>query len=592
IFNRFALSSLFPALLVLLTGCAHKIKLPGDAADLSGGSLSLIHFNDGSSRLLNAGVGMEDYGGVARFATVVAKLKRKSAAAKSPLEALITVSAGNDFRAGQIFNVSLRKGIPFYDATALDIIGVDAILIADHAFDMGPDVFAKYIAGFSRTHPVFLSANLNFNGEPSLRLLSKDGTILPSTIIERGGFKFGLIGITPTDIAETSSPRRVTVNDDLAAEVQTRVNDFLEIGVKRIIVIANFDSLKKTRSFIRRISGIDLLVLGAASAWKKPCLSGYLSRSSQRFPSYPIYALDSIGRNVVLVGTPGEYCFAGRIKVYFDSDGEVATLDPSSGISKVVGDGAPNSVAPDPVVNRSVVIPLARALSTTSRSLGVSNVPLDGALNHISTRETNLGDFAADAVLWRSTALSKSYGVSLPTVVLLKSNLFKSGLPKGNISDADVFAAFSSCDSLSILEGASPADLKLLLEGMLASSGVSESGNGAFPQVAGMRFVFNPTRASGSRVKSIRLDTGDAIVLNYKVLPFAPKVNFATVGSPALEKWGIDWKSKRICNLGELPQNAVIAYLSGSAKSGALNGVISSDKYPITGLRRIMITRE
>jgi hypothetical protein len=114
----------------------------------------------------------------------------------------------------------------------------------------------------------------------------------------------------------------------------------------------------------------------------------------------------------------------------------------------------------------------------------------------------------------------------------------------------------------------------------------------AFPQIAGMRIVFNPTRSAGNRVKKVRLDTGDAIVLNYKIVPYAPKVNIAAVGCFSSLEGLRALDSLKSVNVGELLQNAVIRYLSESEKNGALNGTVSARKYPIAGLNRIMITRE
>ena len=590
-FSRSGIHLILLSLIWWIAGCARSIQLPGDSTDFSGGSLSLIHFNDGASRILNAGVTMEDYGGVARFATVVANLKKKSSASETPSHTLITISAGNDFQPGQIFNVSIRNGVPFFDSTALDLIGVDTILLAGHAFDMGPDILAQYIAGFNRTHPVFLSANLDFSREPSLRSLSDDRVIRPSTIIERGGFKFGLIGITSPSIAKHSSPRRLLIDDDLPAIIHKQVNTLLKMNVDRVILIANFNSLENARRLIRKTSGIDIVIAGSIDK-KKHHLRYYLSESYKHLPPYPIFIQDSTGRNVVLAGTPGDFCFVGHIKVYFDSNGEIAALAPNSGISKVVGDGMPNAVPPDKEINRAIVIPLAKALSTTSRSIATSQVLLDGDPSHVATRETNFGDLAADAVLWRSTILSKHYDTALPTLSLLKSSLFKSQLLKGAISDADIFTSISSRDSLAIIEGVSPTGLKLLIENMLRRYGSKDAAVSSFPQISGMSLVFNPTRPPGSRVKSIRLNTGDAVVLNYKVLPYAPKVNIATVGSLPTEKNILSSNSTKRINIGELPQNAVTAYLSASVKNKGLNGCVSSKTYPPTGLGRIMITRE
>jgi len=385
----------------------------------------------------------------------------------------------------------------------------------------------------------------------------------------------------------------VNVNDSLPSILQKSVDSFFDIGVKRIIVLSNLESLKEERKLIEQTTGVDILVMGRAHESKHLC--DVLSIAHSPILDYPLFTKDANGRNVLLASTPGAYCFVGYLKVYFDSDGEIAALAPETRLLGVFGDGASDAFPPDPSVNSNVVIPLAKALSTSSQPVALSKVLLDGLPEHVANRETNLGDLAADAVLWRSAILSDSYGTALPTISLLESDFFNSNLPACSISDADVFAAFKSCKSLSIIEGVSPSLLKLLLERMFdQSKNIAENNKRlvAFPQISGMRIVFNPTRSPGNRVKKVRLDTGDAIVLNYKIVPYAPKVNIAAVGCFSSLEGLRDFRSLKSVNIGELLQNAVIKYLSDSEKNGALNGRVTAAKYPIAGLNRIMITRE
>jgi hypothetical protein len=99
--------------------------------------LTLLHNNDGESQLLNAGDGVEEFWGVARFATVVRHLKKEAIKGPrqrwlsrfGPNRGVVLVSSGDNFLAGAEFNASLQKGIPFSDAMALDLIGYNAIAI-------------------------------------------------------------------------------------------------------------------------------------------------------------------------------------------------------------------------------------------------------------------------------------------------------------------------------------------------------------------------------------------------------------------------------------------------------------------------------
>ena len=112
--------------------------------------------------MINAGRGLEDFGGAARFAALVAKLRQE---AQDSGSGVLVLSAGDNFRAGPEFSASLaRRSAPFYDIIALDLIGYDAIVIGNHEFDFGPDVLADAIRGSSAQAP-FLSANLDFSGD-------------------------------------------------------------------------------------------------------------------------------------------------------------------------------------------------------------------------------------------------------------------------------------------------------------------------------------------------------------------------------------------------------------------------------------------
>ncbi|MGH7589497.1 MAG: hypothetical protein ACRELU_12995 [Gemmatimonadota bacterium] len=102
--------------------------------------LTLLHNNDGESQLIDAGSGREDFGGLARFATLVDELRdagdeapanrgRLTASQGAVPAIAILVSSGDNYLAGPEFGLSLEMGIPFFDAVGLDLIGYDALAI-------------------------------------------------------------------------------------------------------------------------------------------------------------------------------------------------------------------------------------------------------------------------------------------------------------------------------------------------------------------------------------------------------------------------------------------------------------------------------
>lgn len=128
-------------------------------ADLT---VTILHNNDGESQLLNAGSGLEEYGGAARFVTLVNQIKGQSI---NP----IMLSSGDNFLAGPEFAASMNDGV-YYDAEVLNAIGYNAIVIGNHDFDFGPDVLADFIGAVDSSIP-YLSANLDFSGEANLDAL-------------------------------------------------------------------------------------------------------------------------------------------------------------------------------------------------------------------------------------------------------------------------------------------------------------------------------------------------------------------------------------------------------------------------------------
>jgi len=587
-------------LLPFFCGCIHEIILPGNQDDPDSFELTLIHFNDGESNLINAGAGKEDFGGISRFATVIDNI-RKNADADVTDSACITLSAGDNFLVGPVFNLSIKKGIPYYDAMALDIIGVDAIDLGNHDFDMGPDVLARFIGSFRYTKPVFLSANLDFSQEPTLASLKNAGRIAKSTIIERGRNRFGVIGLTTPDIRAISSPGNVIVHNDLKQIIQDEVDTLTGYGINKIILVSHLQDINNEIKLIKKTRGIDIVVAGGGGellANKNDLLiSSDLDLKENLSGEYPLYIPNVDKKLVPLVTTSGKYCYVGCLKTRFDSNGEICAVSPQSAPVRVAGGIYPDAVQPNKQIRQEIVIPIAKALSTSSDIIASSRVKLDGERIQVRSRETNLGDLMADAVFWQAGNYAARYKTHKPTVAMLNGGSIRSSINKGKISEADIYMACPFNNFITIIEDVSARDLKKVLESALAELRADTSRNtisdsGRFPQLSNLYIVFNPTRPPGKRVKEVRLQTGDVIVQNYKIVKYAPSVDVATSGF--LARGGDYWdfgKNRRV-NIGIAVPNAIASFLTASNKKGGLNKIIFEKQYPPAGLKRILITRE
>lgn len=256
-------------------------------------TLTVLHNNDAESQLIDAGTGLEDFGGAARATTLVDNLKAAATRGPGPggKRGVVMLSSGDNFLAGPEFNASLEKGPPFYDAIAMEHIGYDAVAIGNHEFDFGPDVLADFIGSFSDGTP-FLSANLDVSGEPALAALEAEGRIAESVVIRERGERIGIIGATTPRLPSISSPRNVVVHEDAAGEVQEEVDELEAQGVGIIILISHLQSIQEDLDLAPMLSGVDIMIAGGGDELLANPGDLLVPDGTPVFGPYPLFATD------------------------------------------------------------------------------------------------------------------------------------------------------------------------------------------------------------------------------------------------------------------------------------------------------------
>jgi len=585
-------------LLLFIGGCKHDVIFPGDKTDSNCIELTLIHFNDGESHILNAGAGKESFGGVARLATVIQNI-RKSVDADVVGTSVMTLSTGNNFLPGVVFDLSLKKGLPYYDAIALDIIGIDAISLGSHDFDLGPNVLANFIGSFHYSKPVFLAANLNFSDEAKLKSLKSAGYIAKSTIVERGKNRFGIIGVVTPRLKAISSPGNIRVDKNLVSVVQNQAKLLEQYGINKIILLSNLGDLRDNIELVKSTSHIDIVVAGGdvLLANEGDLLLPSDSNINKVDGPYPLYIKNKKDKITPIVTTTGNYCYVGLLKVVFDSLGELVSVSKESKPIRVVGEGYPDSVAPNAEISRSVIIPIAKKLSTMSDLVGLSQVFLDGEREHIRSHSTNLGNLVADALLLAAQKKSSKYNANFPTIALLNGGAIKGSIKKGKIFETDIYGISNFKSIITIVERLSPKQLKALLESSLSKLRTDRSAKSiedasSFPQLSNFSIIYNPTRLPGKRVKELKLDSGDVIVQNYRLVKYAPSVDIATIDCLSRGGDGWDFSDCKKINIGVSLPNAIKSFITTSVSKGGLNKIVLKKRYLKNGKNRILVTRE
>jgi 5'-nucleotidase / UDP-sugar diphosphatase len=167
-------------------------------------TFTILHTNDLHSSFIGMGPST-DYtpfalgddttrGGWARLAGAIAR-RRKARNAQGPV---LTLDAG-DYSMGTAFGAATRE--TGGELRLLAHMGFDATTFGNHEFDLGPDGLARSIGVAAKAGriPVVLPSNTDFTASDprlgGLQRLLKAGVVRRHAVVERGGLRFGLIGL-------------------------------------------------------------------------------------------------------------------------------------------------------------------------------------------------------------------------------------------------------------------------------------------------------------------------------------------------------------------------------------------------------------
>jgi 2',3'-cyclic-nucleotide 2'-phosphodiesterase (5'-nucleotidase family) len=556
--------------------------------------LTIAHNNDGESQLIDAGTGLEDFGGVARFATVVKNLRAEARARRNG--AFVMVSSGDNFLAGPEFNASLEKGVPFYDSIALNRIGYDAMAIGNHEFDFGPDVLAQFIRGFDPDVP-FLSANLNVTDEPKLNRLRNRGRIAKSVVVRQGDLSIGIVGATTPNLPFISSPRDVKVGQNVANAVQRQVDRLERRGVSVIVLASHLQSVEEDLALAPMLSGVDVMIAGGGDELLADPDDLLIPGDEEIVAgSYPLLADDADGREVPIITTSGSYRYVGRLTVGFSAAGRVVRIDQDdSGPVRVSSTANPDGVEPAPFIQTNVVVPVQEAVAAAAANIvAVSEVDLNGLRDPgIRTQETNEGNLIADALFDAAEDLAPEFGTPVPDIAIQNGGGIRNDsiIPAGEISELDVFGMVPFANFVAIVPAIPATQLKEILENAVSRV---EFVDGRFAQVSGFEFTWNASGTAqvldadgnvttpGTRIVEVTLDDGTPIVAAGIVVPGAPAVDIATIDFSARGGDQYPFRGAEFTSLGVTYFQAVMDYLAED-----LAGVITAADYPEGGEGRI-----
>ncbi len=366
------------------------------------------------------------------MAQAVSLARALAAASETPS---VFLSAGDTFIPSP--ELSVAVGGENAVTRSNNFLGLAASALGNHEFDNGEAFLAERIR---ESRFPFLTCTLFFDKGP-LRDLTVDesqltptrswavlypGRILPRTTVcaggrlepERDGFRctgttVGVIGITTESlhlVSSVSANVRVPANfDELRHHVRRQADQFASQGIDIVVAVSHLQTVEKEIRLVEEgLVGVDVIISGGGeehlanrpsdlhddhAVW--PLCSG------ERESCYPIVRRARNGHTVLIASADGHLEYLGRLVMDFDDSGAIRDYDREKSRPFPIDHRRLEAagVAVDPVLAR-FEDDVTTMLAPLRRALGRTETFLNGERESARSRETNLGNFSADSMIF------------------------------------------------------------------------------------------------------------------------------------------------------------------------------------------------
>ena len=407
-------------------------------------TITFLHVNDVSEYESKRGIG-----GVAPLMTL---LERERAASPHTITTF----------GGDLFSPSLMSALTegAHMVEMMNAIGVDIAVAGNHEYDFGPEAAAR---NFAASAFPWLGTNV----------LDRDGRtadgLVASRIIERGGFRIGFFGLVTPETDILSSPGEDIVFAPILETARNAVAALEAEGAEVIVALTHLDLIDEWE-LADSVPGIHLILGG--------------------HDHLPI-AFRRSGTAILQAGHDAHYL--GIVDLHLEwverRGKKRLSVLPEWRLVTTAG------VVPDPDVQPLVDRQNAMLDEELNVVIGTTAVELDTRRSRVRSRETRFGNLVAEAMrrgVGAEIGLTNGGGIRGDRTYAVGAELTRK----------DVLAELPFGNTVVLME-LSGADLLAALE-----NGVSrvEDWAGRFPQIAGLRLVYDPGAPAGSRVVEVEVD--------------------------------------------------------------------------------------
>ncbi|MDO1581987.1 bifunctional metallophosphatase/5'-nucleotidase [Rhizobium oryzicola] len=441
--------------------------------------LNILHINDFHSRIesinkYDSTCSAEEesknqcFGGAARLKTAIDQL-RASLAGKN----VLTLNAGDNFQ-GSLFYTTYKGGA---ELEVMNAIKFDAMTLGNHEFDDGEKALAPFLEKVQ--FPV-VTANITLDPKSTLK------NIKPSTIVEVGGQKIGIIGVVTADTPELASPGPYVKFTEEAAAITAEAQKLKAQGINKIIALTHI-GYNRDLEAIAKIPDVDVVVGGHSHT----LLSNTDPKAAGPYPTM----VDNPGGYKVPVVTAASYSkYLGDVVVTFDDNGVVKSAkgDP------ILID---SSFKPDEAMQARVKELAGPIKALREKIIGESAGPIEGASNICRVKECSMGNLVADAMVDRV----KNQG---EFIAIQNGGGLRTSIGEGKVTMGAVITVLPFQNTLATFQ-LKGSDVKAALENGLSQI---DDGAGRFPQVSGIKYTFDRSKPAGSRLGTVEVKEGGKFV--------------------------------------------------------------------------------
>ncbi|WP_217275576.1 bifunctional metallophosphatase/5'-nucleotidase [Niallia circulans] len=474
----------------------------------------------------------------------------------------LVFNAGDVFSGTLYFNEYRGKA----DLALLNMMNLDGMIFGNHEFDLGSNEnghksLAEFVKGAKFP---FLAANVDFSGDDFMKDLQKnefsaspeDGKIFNGIVKEINGEKVGIFGLTTEDTANISSPVNVKFLDYIK-KAENAVKTFEDMGINKIIAVTHigYDSnpdFGNDLQLAKYVDGIDVIVGG---------------HSHTQLDEPTVIKTDENGveKDPTLIVQAYQYAqYLGKLAVEFDENGVVSGHEGQliNASQKEADPEAAAILAPykDKITQLSTQESGAIALKTLANPrLG------EGSTVSVRANETELGNLVTDAMLAKA---KEKY----PKTVIAFQNGggIRAAINEGPITIGEIIAVLPFGNDPVVLE-LTGAEIKQILEQSVSQAPAE---NGGFLHIAGMKYSYDSTKDSGSRVVSMYVNiNGEFQEIQPDQRYLVTTNNFTAKGGDGYPVFANAYAEGRVQDIGEVDWEQLRSYMVDDLR-GEVNPVL------------------